>query len=196
MRNRRPVGAAAVGAQALDVELVEGVPMRGKVQPVRVGGRAGDDLEWAHPAWRQQRPRGERGVLRVDEDLVARVEVHVAPMGVQLGLALILALLQQGTHVRRHLREEAGGGLTVAVRRCRVWLGWSVQWAARVLAAVRVEERVAGAERRRGIVDGELDDRGQLRPVVAALADEGPKYVSYNTINSFRLAGGGAGSRR
>jgi len=46
------VWAAEVGPKALDIELRENTPHCGDVQAVRVGGRAGEDLERAHP------PRG------------------------------------------------------------------------------------------------------------------------------------------
>ena len=42
-----------------------------------------------------------------------------------------------------------------------------------MLAAISVEGRVAGAELRRLVVDGELDERHQVRPVFAPFAGEG-----------------------
>ena len=59
-----------------------------------------------------------------------------------------------------------------------------------MLAAVRVEGRVAGAERRGGIIDGEIDKRDQVWPVVLSVVDEGPQHILDDPIHALDLAGG------
>ena len=56
-------GTVDVGAQALDVELVEGAPRRGYVEALCAGRRAREDTEGAHPAQGEQRTG--RGVFSV-----------------------------------------------------------------------------------------------------------------------------------
>ena len=65
-----------------------------------------------------------------------------------------------------------------------------------MLAAVGVEGRVAGAERRGGVVDRELRQRHEGRPVVGTLAGEGAQDVGDDAVDAFYLAGGVVMMRR
>jgi hypothetical protein len=76
---------------------------------------------------------------------------------VELCLAQVLPFLQQRAHLARHLRQQAGSRVAVTRRLRRVLRCGEQQRAARVLAAIDVEGRVAGAERRCRVVDGKLD---------------------------------------
>ena len=58
-----------------------------------------------------------------------------------------------------------------------------------MLAAISVEWRVAGAERGRQVVDGNLDERHQVWPVVAPFAGEGAQNVADDAVDALDLAG-------
>ena len=58
-----------------------------------------------------------------------------------------------------------------------------------MLAAISVEWRVAGAERGRQVVDGKLDERHQVWPVVAPFAGEGAQNVADDAVDALDLAG-------
>jgi hypothetical protein len=59
-----------------------------------------------------------------------------------------------------------------------------------VLTAVGVEGRVPGAELLRRIVDGELDQRHEVRPVVRPLTGEGAKHLGNDAMHALDLARG------
>jgi hypothetical protein len=59
-----------------------------------------------------------------------------------------------------------------------------------VLTAVGVEGRVPGAELLRRIVDGELDQRHEVRPVVRPLTGEGAKHFGNDAMHALDLARG------
>ena len=58
-----------------------------------------------------------------------------------------------------------------------------------MLAAISVEGRVVGAERGRRVIDGKLDERHQVLPVVAPVASEGAQDVGYDAVDVLDLAG-------
>ena len=106
----------------------------------------------------------------VSSSTFPHVELHVPLGGVELRLAPVLPLLQQRQHLLCHAPHESG--------RVLAWTRWvrgrgKGKGAAGVLAAVGVERRVATPEGRRRIVDRELDQRHEGRPVVGTLAGEG-----------------------
>ena len=129
-------------------------------------------------------------MCRVEQHLVPDGEAHVPAVRVELRLAPVLPLLQQCPHLARYLRQQVGRRRSVASRGGSVWRRGQEQWAARVLAAVGVEGRVAGAERRRRVVDRKLDQRHELGPVVAALAGEGAQHVGDDAVDALRLGVG------
>jgi hypothetical protein len=96
---------ADVGAESVDVKLVEHPPGGGEVQAVGVGRRARKHLERAHPARREQRARRQRGVFGIKEHLVPHCEAHVPPVRVELRFAPVLPLLHKRQHLARHLRQ-------------------------------------------------------------------------------------------
>ena len=129
-------------------------------------------------------------MLRVEEHLVPHREPHIPPVSVELRFASGLAFLQQRPNLLRHAPHEVGCRLAVAHRSCGVGRRGRGERTARVLATVSVEGSVAGAERRRRIIDGEFDQRHKCWPVVAALVGEGAQDVGDDTIDALHLARG------
>ena len=174
-------GTAEVGAQALDVDIGEDAPRGGYVAAVRVGRRAREDAEGAHPTRGKQRAGGEGRVLRVQQHLVPHRKLHVPPGGVELRLAPVLPLLQQRPHLLCHAPQENG--------RVLAWTRWvrgrgEGKRAAGVLATIGVEG-LATPEGRRRVVDREVDQRHQGRPVVSTLAGEGAQDVGDDAVDAF-----------
>ena len=62
-----------------DVELGEDASCRGDIEAVRAGRLTREYPEGAHPARSEQRAGGEGRVLRVEQQLVPRCELHVPP---------------------------------------------------------------------------------------------------------------------
>ena len=62
-----------------DVELGEDASCRGDIEAVRAGRLTREYPEGAHPARSEQRAGGEGRVLRVEQQLVPRCELHVQP---------------------------------------------------------------------------------------------------------------------
>jgi hypothetical protein len=58
-----------------------------------------------------------------------------------------------------------------------------------VLTAVGVEGCVPGAKRRRGVVDGELDQQHEFLSVVCPLAGKGAQHVGNDAVDVLDLAG-------
>ena len=127
--------SSEVGAQAFDVEPGENTPRRGEVEPARVWRSERKDPEGTHPPWGEQRGRRELLVLRVQQHLVPHSE-----------LVPVLMLLLPRQHFRSHAPHQVRGSFAGPR-----WVGCSRGGqgaAAGVPAAVGVEGRVAGAERR------------------------------------------------
>ena len=59
-----------------------------------------------------------------------------------------------------------------------------------MLAAVGEEGRAARPQGRRGVIEGELSERYEVRPVIASITRKGAQDISNNTDNAFDLAGG------
>ena len=180
-------GTAEVGAQALDPELAESGKTRHVASMSRLyvlgalsaRTRKGPIQRGESSDWEG---RGVCAVSTVQQHLVPNVELHVPPGNFELRLAPVLPLLQQRPHLLCHAPQENG--------RVLAWTRWvrgrgEGKRAAGVLATIGVEGRVATPEGRRRVVDRELDQRHQGRPVVNTLAGEGAQDVGDDAVDAF-----------
>ena len=129
-------------------------------------------------------------MLRVEQHLIPRHELHDSPSGVERLLAPVLPLLQQRPHLRRHAPQQMRSRLARPGRDRGVGGGGGIEGAAGMLAAVSVEGCVAGPERRRRVIDGKFNQRDERRPVVGALTGKGAQDIGNDAIDALNLAGG------
>ena len=135
--------------------------------------------ERANPAGREEPAGGERGAFGVEQHLIARCEVHVPSAGFEARLPCVLPFLQQSASLGSYAAATASPPL----------------------ASCAVPE-VGGASGRRGCwprsakrgeaasLMGELHQRGELRPVVLPVIDEGAQDVCNDTVDPLDLARG------
>jgi hypothetical protein len=128
-------------------------------------------------------------------------KLHVPQVGVELGLASHVLLLQQRPHLRRHARHQVRGGLAGPGGRRRVGRVLSGERAARALTGVArsglyskpsgdAESLMANYASGNNSAGGAEFERHELRPVVPMLAGGGALDIGYDAVEAFRLAGG------
>jgi hypothetical protein len=158
-----------------DFEEVE--TRRWDFEEVDVGHRAREHLKWPIQRGERSSGRGARSLSRsTSSPRAKRTSRRCAAARRALpcaGPAGRLPLLQQRQHLGRHAPHQISDGLAGPgrVRRRRRDEG-----ATGMLAAIGVEGRVPGAEWRRGVNDGELDQLHEVRPVARPLAGNAAQH--------------------